>query len=306
MKSRLTTIWILCKRNIRLFVRDRASLFFSFLSPIILLFLYLFFLADLQVDNIEFALKQVPNLVYTSKDIRVFVYSWLLANVVSLSIITVTLGVSGNVVLDKEKGVIKDFSVAPVSKFEIVISYFLSLFIVSLTINLLLIVLGQLYLLSIGGELLPLIDLLKFLGVLVISLFSVVLLIMIVVSYLETSNSYSALSAIVGTFAGFLIGAYMPISLFPKWVQLISNIIPASLSSALLRNIMMEGTLANLLKNVPQEFYNQIEGNIRYNFSMDLFYYDYKIESWLMLLIVGGSVFLFLLINIFRYSKKKI
>ena len=73
--------------------------FFSFLSPIILLFLYLFFLADVQVMNIESTLKAIPNFVYSSKDIKILI---VVANVISVGTITITLWVSGNIVGDKQ------------------------------------------------------------------------------------------------------------------------------------------------------------------------------------------------------------
>lgn len=303
MKDKLTTIYILTKRNVKCFTRDRASVFFSFLSPIILLFLYLFFLADVQVMNIESTLKAIPNFVYSSKDIKIFVNSWLVANVISVGTITITLGVSGNIVGDKQLGIINDFTVAPVSKLELVISYFLSIFIVSFTINFFLLIMGQLLIVFMGGSLMALQDFFYFLGMIILSLISVVFLIMFIVSFLNTANSYSALSSIIGTFAGFMIGAYLPISMFPKWLQFISNLIPSSLSSSIFRNILMKGPLEKLLYDIPEPILEMVKGKFRYNFSLDLFYFDFKIENSLMLIIIVGSGILFLLINIFRYRK---
>lgn len=303
LKDKLTTIYVLTKRNVKCFTRDRASVFFSFLSPIILLFLYLFFLADVQVMNIESTLKAIPNFVYSSKDIKIFVNSWLVANVISVGTITITLGVSGNIVGDKQLGIINDFTVAPVSKLELVISYFLSIFIVSFTINFLLFIMGQLLIVFMGGSLMALQDFFYFLGMIILSLISVVFLIMFIVSFLNTANSYSALSSIIGTFAGFMIGAYLPISMFPKWLQFISNLIPSSLSSSIFRNILMKGPLEKLLYDIPEPILEMVKGKFRYNFSLDLFYFDFKIENSLMLIIIVGSGILFLLINIFRYRK---
>lgn len=303
LKDKLTTIYVLTKRNVKCFTRDRASVFFSFLSPIILLFLYLFFLADVQVMNIESTLKAIPNFVYSSKDIKIFVNSWLVANVISVGTITITLGVSGNIVGDKQLGIINDFTVAPVSKIELVISYFLSIFIVSFTINFLLLIMGQLLIVFMGGSLMALQDFFYFLGMIILSLISVVFLIMFIVSFLNTANSYSALSSIIGTFAGFMIGAYLPISMFPKWLQFISNLIPSSLSSSIFRNILMKGPLEKLLYDIPEPILETVKGKFRYNFSLDLFYFDFKIENSLMLIIIVGSGILFLLINIFRYRK---
>ena len=280
-----------------------APLFLFILITDNLLFLYLFFLADVQVMNIESTLKAIPNFVYSSKDIKIFVNSWLVANVISVGTITITLGVSGNIVGDKQLGIINDFTVAPVSKIELVISYFLSIFIVSFAINFLLLIMGQLLIVFMGGSLMTLQYFFYFLGMIILSLISVVFLIMFIVSFLNTANSYSALSSIIGTFAGFMIGAYLPISMFPKWLQFISNLIPSSLSSSIFRNILMKGPLEKLLYDIPEPILETVKGKFRYNFSLDLFYFDFKIENSLMLIIIIGSGLLFLLINIFRYRK---
>ena len=44
--------WILARRNLRIFFRDRAGVFFSLLSALILIALYALFLGGLQVDNL--------------------------------------------------------------------------------------------------------------------------------------------------------------------------------------------------------------------------------------------------------------
>ena len=46
-------IMALSIRNLRLFVRDKALVFFSFLSVIIILGLYVLFLGDIQVQNLN-------------------------------------------------------------------------------------------------------------------------------------------------------------------------------------------------------------------------------------------------------------
>lgn len=48
----------LTKRNLLQFFRNRSEVFFSFLSVIIILGLYLLFLSDQQVRNIEYSIGQ--------------------------------------------------------------------------------------------------------------------------------------------------------------------------------------------------------------------------------------------------------
>ena len=46
-------IWILARRNLRIYFRDRAGVFFSFLSPLILIALYALFLGNQQVQSLQ-------------------------------------------------------------------------------------------------------------------------------------------------------------------------------------------------------------------------------------------------------------
>ncbi len=54
----MRTVSILTGRNLRLFFRDRAGVFFSLLSALILIALYALFLGNLQVDNLT---ERFPN-----------------------------------------------------------------------------------------------------------------------------------------------------------------------------------------------------------------------------------------------------
>ena len=51
-------IYVLVKRNILIFIRDRASVFFSVLSMLIVLMLMVVFLGNMNADNIVEVLEQ--------------------------------------------------------------------------------------------------------------------------------------------------------------------------------------------------------------------------------------------------------
>ena len=77
------------KRNILLFFRDKATVFFSLLSPLIVLMLYVFFLGDLQVMTVK---SYFPEGVQVDeKLISAFVDSWLIAGIMCVSSLTVAL-----------------------------------------------------------------------------------------------------------------------------------------------------------------------------------------------------------------------
>lgn len=64
----MRTVALLTTRNLRLFFRDRAGVFFSVLSALILIGLYVLFLGGQQVDNLRDKFPQA-----TDQDIDWFV-----------------------------------------------------------------------------------------------------------------------------------------------------------------------------------------------------------------------------------------
>ena len=85
-------IMALSIRNLRLFVRDKALVFFSFLSVIIILGLYVLFLGDIQVQNIRSMIQMdIP-------EIDALVYAWMLPGLIAVASITLSLGNMGRLV----------------------------------------------------------------------------------------------------------------------------------------------------------------------------------------------------------------
>ena len=146
------------------YFRDKASV----LSPLIVLILYILFIGDLQGEGVAAILKQL-DLDYNPDMMNAFISSWLICGVMATSIITVALGSAFIIVTDKVKGISKDFSIAPVSKISVFLSYAFSVFLISLIINSLILVIGQIYILVVGGVFIGFIKLLAVFGVLVLS-----------------------------------------------------------------------------------------------------------------------------------------
>ena len=56
----MDTVLMMASRNIRIYVRNRMSVFFSFLSVIIIIALYVLFLGKVQVDGLRNAVGDIP------------------------------------------------------------------------------------------------------------------------------------------------------------------------------------------------------------------------------------------------------
>ena len=78
-------------------------------------------------------------------------------------------------------------------------------------------------------------------GVVFLGCLSSSALFMIVVLFFKSSSAAGAFFGILSAAAGFVIGAYIPVSQFSSTVQTVCNIFPASQVCALLRNSLLNG-----------------------------------------------------------------
>ena len=77
----------LVRRNLKLFLKDKAAVFFSLLAPMIVLLLFLLFLGDMQVDTVA-GFLDAAGVAYTDKTVHAFVDSWMFAGVMGVACIT--------------------------------------------------------------------------------------------------------------------------------------------------------------------------------------------------------------------------
>lgn len=68
---------VLVKRNIKLYMKDKMTVFFSLLAPIIVLVLYILFLGDLQVQNIMATIGDAVS----ETEVRALVNNWMISGV---------------------------------------------------------------------------------------------------------------------------------------------------------------------------------------------------------------------------------
>ncbi|MFA5409056.1 MAG: ABC transporter permease, partial [Bacilli bacterium] len=196
----------LTKRNLLLFFRNKSEVFFSFLSVIIILGLYVLFLSDLQVLNIENEVGKIAG-------VKALVNSWVMAGLIAVSTVTLSLGALGRMVADRQNNSLNDFLVAPVKREQIFLSYILSALIITMILSIMLIAIAQIYISSSGGQILSLIGILEVLGITFLCTLSSSLLMLFIISFIRNEQSYSLVSTIVGTLIGFVTGAYIPIGI---------------------------------------------------------------------------------------------
>ncbi|MBO7335073.1 MAG: ABC transporter permease [Lachnospiraceae bacterium] len=233
------------RRNILIYFKDKSSIIFSMITPIIVFLLYVLFLKGTFVNGLNNAAAPIKDFIKAG-DIDSLANGFLLAGILGSSLITVPYNCLITIVNDRERKVDYDILSTPLSRVEIILSYFAGAaacaFIMSaviLTVGLTALSLsGEMYL---TGKVIAMLYLTALLGSL-----SSTAIFMIVVMFFKTNASVGAFMGIISAAAGFIIGAFIPLSEFSKGVQNFCFLFPATAVTILLRRNILSGVLSNI------------------------------------------------------------
>lgn len=296
----MTVILNLVSRNMKKYFRDKAGVFFSFLSVLIVLFLYLFFLGDMQVNSVKSAISDMPNFLDREKDIIFMVNGWLVAGLLAVNSITIPLSILTMKVEDSFNRISDDFNATPAKRYQIVFGYIISAWIIGIITSLFVLVIGEVYIIMKGGQFLSFIALLKVLGIVSLSVIMFSGFFYVIVMFLTTPTQVGTINTIVGTFAGFLGGIYVPLGVLGSVGNAI-KLFPLAHTAALLRQVFMEESIARVFEGAPPS----VAENIRDFYGVDLIFGTHKFASWELVLIMAGFAVLCYGVSILLYTKLK-
>ena len=276
-------------RNLKVFFRDRASVFFSLLAVFIIIGMYVLFLGDVWLQN----LPDMPGA-------KPLMDSWIMAGLLAVTSMTTTMGAFGTMVDDRAHKLIKDFSASPIRNSQIAGGYILSSFTVGVIMTLITFVLAELYIVGGGGALLPFGSLVKMLLLLLLSALCNTAMVSFLISFFKSNNAFGTASSIIGTLIGFLTGTYLPIGMLPEGIQFVIKIFPVSHAALLLRQVMMEAPMQTVFAGAPAEMVEGFQQEMGVLFKMG----DTYMTGLTSILILVGSALVFYALSIWRYSKK--
>ena len=275
-------------RNLKVFFKDRASVFFSLLAVFIIIGLYVFFLGDVWVSG-----NDLPG-------IRFLMDSWIMAGLLGVTSITTTMGAFEAMVSDKADKKLKDFASSPISRASLTGGYILSAIVIGIIMTLVALVLAEVYIVASGGELLGLVTLTKVLGLILLSVISSTSMVLFLVSFFNSRNAFTSASTVIGTLIGFLTGIYLPIGQLPEAVQWIIKCFPPSHAAVLLRQAMMEKPLEASFAGLPAEAAESFKESLGVVFN-----YNGTIGSPILsIAVLAASAVLFFLFAAMKFSKK--
>ena len=211
------------------------------MGALIVIALYILFLGDVWTDSLDV------------EGSRYLMDSWIMSGVLAITSITATMGAFGTFVDDRAKGTIRDFNASPVKKYEIAGGYIFSTFIIGIIMSLVALVFAEAYIVANGGEFLSAMNLLKVLGIMLLSVVSSSALVFFIVSFFYTTQSFATASTVLGTLIGFITGVFIPIGTLPSVIQWIVMIFPVSHSALLFRQVFMESPMDVSFAGAPPD-----------------------------------------------------
>ncbi len=278
------------RRNLLLFFKDKSAVFFSLLSSIIILGLYILFLGDVWATNFS----QIPNA-------REIMDNWVMAGLLATTSATTTMGAFGIMVNDRTLKINRDLYVSPISRKSLAGGYVLSAFIIGYIMSLITLVLAEVYIVAEGGSLMTPATLLKVLVYLLIADIANTSMIFLLTSFFSSNNAFSAASTVIGTLIGFITGIYLPIGSLPEAVQWVVKVFPTSHAAVILRQAMMSDPMSKGFSGIPGDEVSWIPEFLGVTFKFG----ESEISEAVSIAVLLGSGLIFFVGAVLVLSRKK-
>lgn len=296
----MKTFSSMTKRNVKLFFKDKAMFFTSLITPMILLVLYMTFLAKVYRDS--FAAAVPDGLELDAKLVNGMVGGEILSSILAVCCVTVAFCSNLLMVNDKVSGARKDLLISPTRKSTFALSYYVATLFSTLIISVIATLACFVYV-ACQGWYLSFVDvLLVFLDVFLLTMFGTALSSCVNV-FLSTNGQASAVGTIVSAGYGFICGAYMPISSFGTGLQTVLGFLPGTYGTSLLRNHALAGVFREMAKqHYPADVIEKIKDSVDCN----LYFFENKVSIGAMYGILIGSIVLFIgLYILINYLKNR-
>ena len=295
----MSMAFILIKRNIKLFFKDKGMFFTSLITPAILLVLYVTFLGNVYRDSFT---SNLPNSLKLSESIiEGLVGGQLISSILAVSCVTVAFCSNFLMVQDKANGTIRDLRISPVKSATLSLSYYVATLLSTLIICFAATGICLTYVAIVGWNMLLADIFFLFLDILLLVLFGTALS-SIINFFLSTQGQISAVGTIISAGYGFICGAYMPISSFGEGLQKIISFLPGTYGTSLIRNHTMQGALAEMQnQGIPTEVIEKLKDSLDCN----LYFFGSHVNIGTMYIILSITIFVLIGIYVLLNKSKK-
>lgn len=282
----------LANRHFLVFIKDKLTLFFSLLGPLIVILVFLLFLKNIQVDAVLGYLRKIG--IHGSgsnikKEITKLVLNDMFGGVVATSIITVSFATCSKVVDDKISGVSRLYMASPIKSSILTGSYILAAFFTSFVINLTVYFISIIVLAATGAFYMTIADVFINIALIFFGVMSATTIFIVLVEGLTKATQVTTLGSIIGATSGFFLGAYVPLSQLGNFVQKAVLMLPGTYTV----NVLKEGYLKKAVVEVSKKI-GDTNGALREVFDWKLKYFndnEVPIYASFLVLILSSLIF---------------
>lgn len=221
-------MFALMKRNIKIYFANKPGVVMSCFGALISFVIYIGFLQQNLVDswqNVSHA-KQLLDL-------------WILGGIVSIAGITTSFQALGQMVKDRESRAIDDMKLTNLTPISECMAYVASALIISFLMQIITFLVMAIYFSVVDKVNIQSTVYLPALGFMLLGAIGATLLNLVIVLFINSSTTFSRLSAVIGAAAGFMVATYMPYGTLSKTAQNIVKLFPSSYEAASFRSLLL-------------------------------------------------------------------
>lgn len=249
-------VMFLLKRNILVFLRDRAAVFISVLSMLIVLGLMVVFLGNMSTREIVNILAQFGgerDTLNDQKNAEYLVQMWTLAGILAVNSLTVSMTVMGNMIQDETQNRLAGFYVAPIRRIKLALGYVGASFLITTGMCVLTLFVGEVYMVISGHSLLLILSILKLIAMIMLNAFVYASVSYLLAMVIHSESAWSGILTVVGTLVGFAGAIYLPISALPNSVARVLKCLPVLHGASMMRIICTQDAIRVTFLGLPGE-----------------------------------------------------
>lgn len=238
--------------------------------------------------------------------IKWLVNSTSMAGVIMINCILVPLNVLQVMVDDTDSNRLDSFLVSSVKREKLVLGYWLAPFIIGVIMNIIGLAISESFIVMLDGQWLSFNTNIEMIGLIVLNTFTSTSILFVAAQLIKKTSVYSTFSGLMSTVVGFVTGAFLPIGVFPDWIQKIMIAIPAHDGATMIRQTMAAEALNEVFQNVPDQLIqgtkmttSEIIGIYAKENGINYFWGNTEITFPIMLAIVVLFGIVFIAISIF-------
>lgn len=223
---------VLVGRNLTLFIKNRTNVLLCIFSVGIVIGLYVIFLRD-------FIIQSVTATGFTMRYVKEFTDRMMLSGLLIVLNTTTSFGIMQLSVADAASGVQRDFLVAPVSRFQLVVGYWVTSMIVSFVFTTVTFGGSEIYFILAYGNRVESAVTLECIGTIAFASCMNAGLLLCVMKFMKDTTSFSTFGNLYGMLCGFLAGTYLPYVMYPQRLRNVLFYFPPMQLTSMMRQIYL-------------------------------------------------------------------